>query len=111
AQGTGKPVIGIDSSPAMLAKARAGAAKAGVRLDLPEGGIRDPARDEPAGPIYCPFRSLLPLRTWADRRRTFERVAASLRPDGRFAWNAYAFDHHIAVRLAGVRQARPVPHT
>jgi ubiquinone/menaquinone biosynthesis C-methylase UbiE len=34
AQATGKPVIGIDSSAAMLAKARAGAAKAGVRLDL-----------------------------------------------------------------------------
>jgi len=32
AQATGKPVIGIDSSPAMLAKARAGAAQAGVRL-------------------------------------------------------------------------------
>jgi ubiquinone/menaquinone biosynthesis C-methylase UbiE len=31
AQATGKPVIGIDSSATMLAKARAGAAKAGVR--------------------------------------------------------------------------------
>ena len=34
ARATGKPVIGIDSSATMLAKARAGAAKAGVRLDL-----------------------------------------------------------------------------
>jgi hypothetical protein len=39
-----------------------------------------------------PFRALLHLATWADRRRTFERVAASLRPGGRFAWNAFAFD-------------------
>lgn len=48
ARATGKPVIGIDSSAAMLAKARAGAAKAGVRLDLREGDMRDLALDEPA---------------------------------------------------------------
>lgn len=59
--------------------------------------MRDLALDEPAALIYCPFRALLHLPTWADRRRTFERVVASLRPGGRFAWNAFAFDHHIAV--------------
>ena len=85
ARATGKRVIGIDSSPAMLAKARAAAAAAGVRLDLREGDMRDLALDEPAGLVYCPYRALLHLRSWADRRRTFERVAASLRPDGRFA--------------------------
>src|SRR5689334_18462677 len=111
ARATGKPVIGIDSSPAMLAKARAGAAQAGVHLELREGDMRDLALDEPAGLIYCPFRALLHLRTWADRRRTFERVAASLRPQGRFAWNALAFDHNIADRLEGQRQEEPVPHT
>jgi hypothetical protein len=61
--------------------------------------------------IYCPFRALLHLPTWADRRRTFERVAASLQPDGRFAWNAFAFDHRIAARLDGEHQQEPVPHT
>jgi hypothetical protein len=45
--------------------------------------MRDLALDEPAALIYCPFRTLLHLPTWADRRRTFERVAASLRPGGR----------------------------
>jgi hypothetical protein len=44
-------------------------------------------------------------------RRTFERVAASLRLDGRFAWNAFAFDHRIAARLDGEHQEEPVPHT
>src|SRR5215469_1897851 len=111
AQATGKPVIGLDSSPAMLAQARARAAQAGVRLDLREGDMRDLALDETAGLIYCPFRALLHLPTWADRRRTFERVAASLRPRGRFAWNALAFDHNIAARLEGQRQEEPVPHT
>ena len=101
AQATGRRVIGIDSSPAMLEQARVRAAAAGVQLDLREGDMRDLALDEPAALIYCPFRALLHLPTWADRRRTFERVAASLRPGGRFAWNAFAFDHRIAARLDG----------
>ena len=111
AQATGQRVIGIDSSPAMLRQARARAAAAGVDLDLRQADMRDLALDEPAGLIYCPFRALLHLPTWADRRRTFERVAASLQPHGRFAWNALAFDHKIAVRLEGQHQQEPVPHT
>jgi SAM-dependent methyltransferase len=111
AHATGQRVFGIDSSPAMLEQARARAAEAGVELDLRQGDMRDLALDEPAALIYCPFRALLHLPTWVDRRRTFERVAASLRPDGRFAWNAFAFDHQIAARLDGVHQDAPVPHT
>src|ERR1700693_5072544 len=88
AQATGQRVIGIDSSPAMLAQARTRAAAAGVQLDLRQGNMRDLTLEEPAALIYCPFRALLHLPTWADRRRTFERVAASLQPHGRFAWNA-----------------------
>ena len=107
AQATGRKVIGIDSSPAMLEQARAHAAEAGVELDLREGDMRDLALDEPAALIYCPFRALLHLPTWVDRRRTFERVAASLRPNGRFAWNAFAFDHRIAARLDGEHQDKP----
>jgi SAM-dependent methyltransferase len=111
ARATGRTVIGIDASPAMLAHARRRAAAAGVDLDLREGDMRDLELAEPAGLVYCPFRSLLHLPTWGDRRRTFERVAASLRPDGRFAWNAFAFDHAIAVTLDGRRHDLPVPHT
>jgi SAM-dependent methyltransferase len=111
AQATGRPVIGIDSSPAMLAQARANAAAARVELDLREGDMSTFALEEPADLIYCPFRALLHLPTWADRRRTFEHVAAALRPDGRFAWNAFAFDHQIAARLDGSHQEQPVPHT
>jgi SAM-dependent methyltransferase len=107
ARATGRRVIGIDSSPAMLEQARAG----GADLDLRLGDMRDLELDEPAALIYSPFRSLFHLPTWADRRRVFERVAASLRPGGGFAWNAFAFDHKIATRLDGKRQEEPVPHT
>jgi SAM-dependent methyltransferase len=111
AQAAGRPVIGVDTSPGMLAQARANAVAAGVDLDLRAGDMRDLALEEPAGLIYCPFRGLLHLPTWADRRRTFERVAASLRPDGRFAWNAFAFDHAYAAAADGVHVDEPVPHT
>ena len=95
----------------MLEQARDRAAEAGVELDLREGDMRDFSLEVPAALIYCPFRALLHLPSWADRRRTFERVAASLRPRGRFAWNAFAFDHRIAARLDGQHQDAPVPHT
>jgi SAM-dependent methyltransferase len=108
---TGRRVLGIDLSPEMLRQAHANAAEAGVELDLRLGDVRDLALDEPAALIYCPFRALLHLPTWADRRRTFERVMASLRPGGRFAWNVFALDHHIAARLDGQHHDEPVPHT
>ena len=107
----GRPVIGIDSSPRMLAGARAAAEAAGVELDLREGDMRELRLDEPAALVYCPFRSLLHLPTWADRRRVFEGVARALRPGGSFAWNAFAFDHAIAARLEGEHQDEPLPHT
>src|SRR5256885_11599604 len=99
AQATGRRVIGIDSSPAMLEQARVRAAEADVELELRQEDMRDLVLEEPAALIYCPFRSLLHLPTWSDRRLTFERVATSLRPGGRFTWNAFAFDHQIAARL------------
>ena len=111
AKATGRAVIGIDTSPAMLEQAGVRAAEAGVELDLREGDMRDLALDEPAALVYCPFRALLHLPTWSDRRRTFERVTSSLLPEGRFAWNALAFDHQIAARLDGKHQDEPVPHT
>jgi SAM-dependent methyltransferase len=108
AQATGRTVIGIDSSPAMLEQAWAAG---GDVLDLRLADMRELELEEPAALVYCPYRALLHLPTWADRRLVFERVAASLSPGGRFAWNAFAFDHAIAARLDGMRQEEPVPHT
>jgi ubiquinone/menaquinone biosynthesis C-methylase UbiE len=111
AQATGQAVIGVDTSPAMLEQARVRAVEAGVTLDVRLGDMSDLVLDEPAALIYCPFRALLHLPTWSDRRRTFDRVAASLQPGGTFAWNAFAFDHRIAAHLDGEHQDEPVPHT
>jgi SAM-dependent methyltransferase len=111
ARETGRRVIGIDLEPVMLEQARANAAAAGADLDLRLGDMRDLELEEPAALIVCPFRSLLHLPTWADRRRVFERVAASLRPDGRFAWNAFCFDYAVAARHEGHAADAAVPHT
>ena len=46
AQATGRRVIGLDSSPAMLDQARRRAAEAGVELELSVGDMRDLALDE-----------------------------------------------------------------
>jgi SAM-dependent methyltransferase len=105
-----RPVLGIDISPAMLAQARANADAAGVELELREGDMRELAVDESASLIYCPARGLMHLPTWADRRRTFERIAAALQPGGRFAWNAFVFDPQIAASLHGHWQDAPVRH-
>jgi len=99
---TGKPVLGIDSSRAMLEIARE--RSAGLPLELRLGDARDLELDEPAALIYVPFRSLLHLHGWEQKRRVFERVAASLRPGGTFAFNAFAFSHTVAARLDGTTQ-------
>jgi SAM-dependent methyltransferase len=101
AQAIERPVLGTDASPAMLAQAREHAAEAGVELELREQDMRDFTLDEPAALVYCPFRGLLHLPTWRDRRQVFERVAAALRPGGRFAWNVFVFDSHVAARNDG----------
>jgi len=107
AEAIGRTVIGIDPSPAMLEQARA----TGADLDLRLGRMQDLELERPAALVYCPFRALLHVPTWAERREVFERVARALTRGGRFAWNAFAFDHAIAARLDGLRQEEPVPHT
>ena len=83
AEATGKPVLGIDFSPAMLEQARARAAAAGIELDLRLGDMRDLELDEPAALIYCPFRALLHLADVAGPAphvRTRSCLTATRRP-------------------------------
>jgi SAM-dependent methyltransferase len=111
AQGTGQRIIGVDTSPAMLAQARENARAAGVELDLHQEDMRTFTAENDLALVYCPARALLHLPTWADRRAVFERAAAHLAPGGRFAWNAFAFDHHLAAAHDGrkAEDAR-IPH-
>ncbi len=102
ARATGKRVIGIDRSPAMLAAARARSAE--LPVELREGDMRDFELEEQVSLVICPFRALQHLPTWADKRCVFERVAQALQPGGRFAWNVFAFSPFVAAQLEGRRQ-------
>lgn len=102
AQQTGKPILGLDSSAAMLDVARKKAGAAAV--ELRRADMRDFTLDEQAALIYVPGRSLLHLHGWREKRDVFRRVAASLRPGGRFAFNCFVFAPQVAAELDGVPQ-------
>jgi ubiquinone/menaquinone biosynthesis C-methylase UbiE len=104
ARETGKRVIGVDSSPAMLEIARE--RSEGLPLELRLGDMRDFEVEEPVDLVICPFRALLHLPTWRDKLRVFERTAAALRPGGRFAFNSFAFHHAIAAKLDGTTESQ-----
>src|SRR5690348_462784 len=85
ARATGKPMLGIDASAAMLEIARG--RSAGLPIELRLGDVRELELDAPAALIYVPARSLLHLHGWHEKLDVFKRVARSLRPGGRFAFN------------------------
>jgi SAM-dependent methyltransferase len=88
----GVHVIGVDSSPAMLAVAREAAEDAGVgeQLDLRLGDLREPPVTERVPLVVCPFRSLLHMATEAEKLRALRAAHALLEPDGRFVFDVFA---------------------
>ena len=70
-------MIGVDSSPEMLAVARAAADAAGVGdlLDLRVGDLREPPVAERVPLVICPFRSLLHMETEDEKLRALARRA------------------------------------
>jgi SAM-dependent methyltransferase len=88
----GVDVIGVDSSPAMLAVARAAADSAGVssRVDLRLGDLREPPVDERVPLVICPFRSLLHMETEEEKLRALRAARGVLEPDGRFVFDVFS---------------------
>lgn len=85
-------VIGVDSSPGMLAVAREAAEEAGVShlVDLREGDLREPPVAERVPLVLCPFRSLLHMQTEDEKLRALRAAAALLAPGGRFAFDVFS---------------------
>jgi ubiquinone/menaquinone biosynthesis C-methylase UbiE len=75
----GVEVIGVDTSPGMLAVAREAAEAAGVsdRVDLRLGDLREPPVSERVPLVICPFRSLLHMETEDEKLRAL-RAARKL---------------------------------
>ena len=88
----GIPVIGVDSSEAMLAVCREQAELAGVSalLDLRLGDLREPPVEEHVSLVTCPFRSFLHLRSDADRLLALRAAAGLLVPGGLLVFDVFA---------------------
>jgi SAM-dependent methyltransferase len=87
----GIPVIGVDSSTAMLDVCRRAAEQASVAqlLDLRLGEIASPPVDERVPLVTCPFRSWLHLPNDAERLRAFAAVRELLAPGGRLVFDVF----------------------
>ncbi len=85
-------VIGVDSSPGMLAVARAAADEAGVSelVDLRVGDLREPPVPERVPLVICPFRSLLHMETEDEKLRALRAARELLEPDGRFVFDVFS---------------------
>jgi ubiquinone/menaquinone biosynthesis C-methylase UbiE len=88
----GVHVIGVDSSPEMLAVARQTAEEAGVaqRVDLRLGDLREPPVEERVPLVICPFRSLLHMETEGEKRSALDAARALLAPGGTYVFDVFA---------------------
>jgi SAM-dependent methyltransferase len=88
----GVHVIGVDSSPGMLAVCRERAEDAGVAelLDLRLGDLRNPPVSERVRLVTCPFRSYLHLADDAERLEALNAARELLVEDGRLIFDVFA---------------------
>ena len=88
----GVSLIGVDSSPGMLAVCLERAREAGVadRLDLRLGDLRRPPVDERVALVTCPFRAYLHLADDEERLEALTAARNLLRPDGRLVFDVFA---------------------
>jgi SAM-dependent methyltransferase len=85
-------VVGVDSSPGMLAVCREQAELAGVGglVELHLGDLREPPLAEQVGLVLCPFRSYLHLRTDEERLRALRAARELLADGGRLIFDVFA---------------------
>ncbi len=88
----GVHVIGVDSSPGMLAVCRERAEDAGVAelLDLRLGDLRNPPVSERVRLVTCPFRSYLHLADDAERLEALNAARELLVEDGQLIFDVFA---------------------
>jgi SAM-dependent methyltransferase len=94
----GKPIVGVDSSGAMLRLCRERAQLAGVtdRLTLIQGDFRDFELPELAQLITIPFHTIGHLLTLADKEAGLRHIYSQLAPGGRLVFDTFVFDPSYA---------------
>ncbi len=101
----GLEVVGVDISPAMLDVARERAARAGVRVELVHGDMRDlDLSGRRFGLAVVAFNSLLHLLDTDDLRRCLRAVARHLPPEGALAFDIFTPDPRRLARRPGERR-------
>ncbi|HEY5057987.1 MAG TPA: class I SAM-dependent methyltransferase [Gaiellaceae bacterium] len=87
----GVQVIGVDTSPGMLAVCAERGREAGVeaRLDLRLGDLRRPPITEIVSLVTCPFRAYLHLSTDAERLEALRAARGLLRPGGPLVFDVF----------------------
>lgn len=91
---SGGCVVGLDSSSAMLSRARRNADAAGVAgcLTLVQGDMRDFAFSRRFSLITIPFRGMLSLLSVEDQTRALMNIKRHLAPGGRLVFDIFAPD-------------------
>jgi SAM-dependent methyltransferase len=99
----GIDVIGVDSSPGMLAVCARRAAEARVadRVDLRVGDLAAPPVTERVRLVTSPFRAFLHLATDEERLRALRAVRGILVPGGRFVFDVFAPGHEDIAETHG----------
>lgn len=105
----GVEVTGVDTSPEMLAVARARAEAAGVasRLRLVQGDMRTFTVERPVPLVTIPFRTFLHNLQDEDQHATLAACFRALQPGGTLALNVFNPDLRIIGQWAG-RSSRHV---
>jgi len=80
-------VVGVDASPAMIAKAKEKAAKLGLPVDFHVQLAQELALPGRFDVVFSVFDSLNYILEPEDLKRTFEKVAAHLEPGGAFIFD------------------------
>jgi SAM-dependent methyltransferase len=102
---SGRPVIGVDISPQMLARARERAEReeVGHLLTTEHADFREWLPPEPVELVIMPYRTLEDvLGAGGDLAAFLAHVATMLRPGGRFAFNIGYPNPERLARLGGV---------
>ena len=107
----GIDVVGLDTSVAMLSKAREklGSLREGagsvelIHADMRDFDLRDERGARREFPlITIPFRGFLALMTVEDQIRALDRIRRHLRPGGRLVFNVFVPDPNMAFEQSDV---------
>lgn len=102
----GRPCVGLDFSPDMLAEARRKADERGVAVEWIQGDMRAFDLGRTFDFVFIAANSLLHLHAAEDLVSCFRAVRRHLAPGARFAFDVFNPDVHFLAGADGVRRTR-----